>query len=288
MPTFKHVGLTLLFLGLAACADSIISSNSKAVEISVAGRAVTISAPEGYCVDVQNVQVNQTGGFVVLEDCALMGDDPDATPIENPIGALLSASVSRGPLVDGTRSKEEAFEDLAAFFRTENGRIAISKSRELDKVSIRRSEIIDDVLYVLVRDRGEKELPGESSLFWRGFLEVNQRLVTVSLNGFSGAFPGTDRSLKQLQRFARSIIEANPTNAPAQEPEPVPEPEPVEEPVEAVEEEATTEEPQAEEDEATESESDQEETAEEEEPREIVIRLPSWWPKNSDDTTKSQ
>ena len=43
------------------------------------------------------------------------------------------------------------------------------------------------VLYVLVEDRGAQPIAGIDRQFWRAFLEVNGRLVALSVLGFEGA-----------------------------------------------------------------------------------------------------
>ena len=42
-------------------------------KVNVAGQAVTIAAPPGFCIDAESTTVNADGAFVLMSDCALLG-----------------------------------------------------------------------------------------------------------------------------------------------------------------------------------------------------------------------
>ena len=75
------------------------------------------------------------------------------------------------------------------------------------------TQLSGGVLYVLVEDRGAQPIAGIERQFWRAFLEVNGRLVALSMLGFQGAGPDPQAALNQLAALARATQAANPGTA---------------------------------------------------------------------------
>ena len=99
----------------------------------------------------------------------------------------MTASVSTGGFAGEGDTAAGSLEDLAEFAETREGRTVLGRSGQPDRVRILNTQLSGDVLYVLVEDRGAQPIAGIDRQFWRAFLEVNGRLVALSVLGFEGA-----------------------------------------------------------------------------------------------------
>jgi hypothetical protein len=211
MPTSRlsrAAALGLAGLALIACDPSMMPGASAAsrARVNVAGQAVTIAAPPGFCVDAGSTSQTADGAFVLMSDCALLGGPGSGKP---PVGAALTASVSTAGL-GGEGDAADSLEDLREFAATAEGRAVLGRSGQPGRVRIRDARVSDGVLYVLVEDRGTLPIAGIDPLFWRAFLEVNGRMVALSGLGFAGAGFDPQDGLNQMAALARSIRAANP------------------------------------------------------------------------------
>jgi len=167
---------------LAGCAVSLLSEDR--VEVGVNGQDVVVAAPDGLCIDPRSVDVTRAGAFMLMGDCAALGGESARA-----VNAVVTASVSTGGL-PGT------LDDLQGFL-TGPGVVTLSKSGELEKVSALTTRIVDDILFIKVRDEGRPAVPGATQEFWRGFFEVSGRLIGASVVGFDTA-PISDAQARGL------------------------------------------------------------------------------------------
>lgn len=180
----KACVLALTAFGLVACdglPDQIAAlgvasdATSEGIRtLSVLGGDVRVRGPEGYCIDQR--ASNARRGFAVMAGCALMADAAVMPSLDGLItvqfGDSDTASVS---------GNEEAF---AAFLKSEAGQSVLS--RDGDAGSITGLTVIADRAGVLARfeDTSETALDGTSGAQWRGFLDIEGRLTTISVLSF--------------------------------------------------------------------------------------------------------
>jgi hypothetical protein len=204
------LGLLVAALAVAGCEPGVSRQGADRTVVTVSGQPVTIAAPRGFCVDHASTTVNTAGAFVLVSDCALLGETPTNGV---PVGAVLTASVSGG-LAAGIPS-EQSLAELEAFFGTAQGRATVGRSGDAARTRVLQSRTRNNVLYVLVEDRGQQRIPGVEQRFWRAFLDVSGRMVALSVLGFQGAGVGPEQGLAYLQSFADAIQRANGIAAPA-------------------------------------------------------------------------
>ncbi len=204
---------------LAACDPAGVSGAAPGrVTVNAGGQPITIAAPAGFCVDSRSTSVTSTGAFVLLGDCVLLDKEAPAVPRPT-VGAALTASVSSGGLGDGGPATQ-SLADLERYVRTPRGRAMVGRGGDPDRVRILATETRAGVLYVLVEDRGAQPIVGADPRFWRGFLEVNGRLLGISEFGFDETRRDLRESFVLLVGFADAIQRANlprpaPTPTPA-------------------------------------------------------------------------
>jgi hypothetical protein len=211
MPTSelrRAAALAAAGLLLAACDPSMVPGAGAAsrARVNVAGQAVTIVAPPGFCVDSGSTSQSADGAFVLMSDCQLLGGPSSG---KAPVGAALTASVSTAGL-GGEGDAADSLDDLRDFAATREGRAVLGRSGQPGRVRILDSQVKNGVLYVLVEDRGTLPIAGIDPRFWRAFLEVNGRMVALSGLGFEGAGFGLQDGLDQMAALAHSIRAANP------------------------------------------------------------------------------
>lgn len=213
MPTssaLRAAAFAAALAGLAGCEGGGLGGlgGSQAVDrvaVTVAGRRVTVAAPSGFCVDNQSTRVSDSGAFVLVTDCQLLGI-PTSRP--NPVGAVMTASLSPGPAGEATGGSGP--EALRAFFDTAAGRAVLGRSGDAEQTGIVSSRERNGVLYLLVQDGGRQPVPGIEPRFWRAFLTVEDRMAALSVLEFSGSGLASDQKLGYLQSFADAIQAANP------------------------------------------------------------------------------
>ena len=184
--------LGMVLVGLAGCEDIEGMAGSVAGQLASVGAApdatnegirtlsllggdVRARGSEGYCVD-QGAS-NARRGFAVLAGCALLSGDAAIMPtldglITIQFGDEDTASIS---------GNETAF---AQFLETDSGRALLASSGDLANVS--EVSTITNNAGVLARfeDTSGPVIAGTSGPQWRGFLDINGRLTTISVLSF--------------------------------------------------------------------------------------------------------
>jgi len=161
--------------GLSSIGAPSDSTSEGIRTLSLLGGDMRVRGPEGYCID-QGAS-NARRGFAVLVGCALLSEDAAVMPrldglITVQIGDEDTASVA---------GNEDAFAD---FLKSEAGRGVLASTGDL--ATVPEVATVTDSTAVLARfeDTSGPTFPGTSGPQWRGFLDVNGRLVTVSVLSF--------------------------------------------------------------------------------------------------------
>ncbi len=192
---------------VAACDPAGVSgSGATRVTVNAGGQNVTIAAPAGFCVDQRSTSVTSTGAFVLVGDCALLGQP---TPGAKPAPEALTAAVSISGLGTGGEATQ-SLANLERYVATPSGRAQLSRGGRAASTRILNTQTQGNVLYVLVEDKGPQPIAGINRRFWRAFLEVNGRLIALSEIGFDGAANDPQQGLDALASFAAAIEAANP------------------------------------------------------------------------------
>lgn len=185
-----------LALALAACAQLADTSAT----LRVAGKSVTLVAPDGYCVDRQAVDVTAAGGFVLLADCAILGSDQAGSAAPS---AVISATITPEGL-------NGSLTELREFLTTSPGKVTLGRSGQIEAIRVIRSLIRDDILLIKAEDRGPQPIPGISPTIWRGFFVTADRAVTMSVSGSAAQDLSDTQAIQLLLQTAQRSRAANP------------------------------------------------------------------------------
>lgn len=237
----KQGALGLAVLALAACEGSVGFSGLQAewertrsgpyyvvsvaedrAVVSAKGRQVAIEPAEGFCLAEESIETSGRSAFALIGDCAL--DTPvedaergDRGELHLPRGVpgIITVSISgQAGIAD-----RAGLEGLASFLQTPDGRQMLGRGSDSSKVKVVEARRIGAGVFVLVDDPGQDVVPILDPRFWRGFIEVNDRLAVVTVSGFRANPLGSDRMLKYLVNQMQTLAVAN--NEPINEPQQV-------------------------------------------------------------------
>ncbi|MBW6416487.1 hypothetical protein [Celeribacter sp. PS-C1] len=165
---------------------------------------LTVSGPSGFCVDTGSIRDGANGGFVLLGSCT--GLSGGNNPSLKGKTAVLTLSAS-APL-----AQDESFDapSVEAFFASETGRKALSRSGSARTVTLIESEVENGRLWLHARDSAPNMLAGQSDEYWRALFVLKGRLVTVTATPFNEA-PMPEAGLRKLlDRFVSDLQRRNP------------------------------------------------------------------------------
>ncbi len=201
MSTWTSSGLLLAAaIGLAACGAGIDVGRRALQSVAVADRSVVVGGPPGYCVDPA-ASHDGADAFVLLGSCASILQDPDEPRPSVP--AILAVTVSS----DASSSLDvaQSGEVLEAYVRSEAGRASLSREGRADTVTILEVRRTESTMYIRVRDTSAGQLGGSDDAYWRALLDVNGRLVTVSVIGARSPPMQSEDGLRLLDAAAQRI-----------------------------------------------------------------------------------
>lgn len=189
------------------------ASSNLVQQKTVMSGAVTVAAPKGYCVDVSSLRDQASGAFVPLGACAALTRNPADPSPKTP--AFLVASVSALPAgVAATDEDPKALLDQAReFLESPVGRAALSRSGDASTVTVLDLKTASGVVKVLTQDSSANRPAPLSDITWRAFLPIGDKLVVLSVTGFTKHPINQRNGLTQLDNFIAAIEGANPASS---------------------------------------------------------------------------
>lgn len=203
--TFRAVLAGAALIALGACDLTFPVTRAAPERVSVADDSVIVAGPPGYCVDRAATRDTARGAFVLLGSCASLSGDADNPSPRVP--AVLTVSVSGLP-GDGA-ALDAPFARIDAFLRSEQGRRALSRTGDPATVEILDIRQASDALVIHARDTGAGEIAGIEDEYWRALLDVNGRMVTVSVTGFEARPMSPDAGRATVEALAERILREN-------------------------------------------------------------------------------
>jgi hypothetical protein len=199
----------LLAGGLSACASSprlgaVSRGPSPSDKIEVAGRVLNIKGPPGFCIDRQSSQIGDDLAFVLLGSCKVVSKRAFASSPK--VKALLTASVSGG---EEGGSIASSLTSMDSFFRSEDGRTALSRSADPGTVKVLETFQQDDMFFLRARDSSAGVVPDAADDYWRAYFDLNDQIVSVSVIGFKKDPITPDTGLTTLREFSNLIKSEN-------------------------------------------------------------------------------
>lgn len=169
--------------------------------LSLLDGAVRVRAPEGYCIDQSASRARS--GFAMMAGCAVVADEIGVMPS---LDGLLTVQFGEA----GSASVDGNEAALAAMLQGAAGDAAIS-----DESGGEVAELYQATNRVILRQAevSPPELNGTTGPVWRGFMDVQGRLVTVTVRSFERAPLRNEESRRLLEITMSEIEQANAAQA---------------------------------------------------------------------------
>jgi len=209
----KVILICLAVMGLSACGGrNAYTSAAKTQKstIQVGGQTMVIAGPPGFCVDQSVSQIDATSAFVLLGNCGVVA--PKSRGPSPKIKALLTATVSPSPT--RTDPVAQSAEAMDRFFRSEDGRTALSRSSDPGTVNILDTFENDGAYFLRVTDSSPGIVPNASPDYWRSYFGLKGQIVSVSVIGFQSKPLAPATGLDTVREFTRTLRANNSAAAP--------------------------------------------------------------------------
>jgi hypothetical protein len=173
-------------------------------EVAVTTDQVIITGPQGFCVDPSSTNDRGATAFVLLGNCAVIANRRSEAQPEVP--AVLTASVSQP---DPPQSLRETIPELDQFFQSEEGRELLSRNGDAGTVEILDSFHQGDIYFLRARDSSAGEVEDVSAEYWRSYLDVGNRIATLTVLETIETPIESEAALATLQDYTNAVIDAN-------------------------------------------------------------------------------
>lgn len=205
-PTLRTTLTLGLCLAVSGCVPGFGSGGRQPAPVSVAVTSdlVTVTGPQGFCVDP--TALNETGdsAFVLLGNCAAISSERRAPQPDVP--AVLTATVSApsegGGLIDDP-------ETLDAFVRSDEGRALLSRSGDPESVTILQTEPVGALFLLQARETGGSPIAGVQPTYWRAYIDLDERLATLTVLALDERPLADLESRALLMAFSGAVLTAN-------------------------------------------------------------------------------
>lgn len=176
--------------------------------LAVNGRRVTVVPPQGLCIAGDAARSAADAVFVLIGACAGAAHGTAAS-------AILTASVAPAGLFGQDADRAAELDRLEEFLGSERGLALVGRQSGGEAPRILETYREGELLLLLVEERGEPGSPIWSPRFWRAFLDLNGRMVSLTAGSLRTQPLGDREMLALLRDFIVRLREANGSPAPA-------------------------------------------------------------------------
>ena len=210
----------------AASGFEVIEASAERAVFIARGQRIVVEPPQGYCLDEDSVTVTRKAAFALIAECmrdcqaelengAVAGR---AVEIELPrvFPGILTVSVSGEPAYGGEAGASDAFEEMLG---TAAGLKLLGRGSSPAPGAITATRRIGGALYVLIEEPVEEDASILAPRFWRAFMNINRRLVLVTVSSFSDRPMAEDAMMGFLAQQMTRLRQANGLRVNAEEDE---------------------------------------------------------------------
>lgn len=203
MSTWTSSAALAAVVALAGCMQGGEFASRAAPEtLAVAGADVVIGGPPGYCVDRAASRDQGDAAFVLLGSCASIVQDARAAAPGLP--GLLTASVAEpAPEGEGLAALEPAA--MERFFRSPPGLAALARNGDPGSVKVLETRVRRGAFYLHVGTVGDTTMEGMAPDYWRGLVDLNGHLVTVTAQAFADQPWSDETGFRTVTAFVERI-----------------------------------------------------------------------------------
>ncbi|MEM7722579.1 MAG: hypothetical protein AAF376_09410 [Pseudomonadota bacterium] len=207
----SRAALALAYLTVLAGCVPLGGAPPLPPDVRVTRDAIAVPGPSGFCADPTATQDAGDTAFVILGNCAAILNARRAAQPSVP--AVLTATISE-PGNGGQISAN--LSSLDSYFRSADGRRLLSRAQDADSVSILDSRVEGDAFFIRASDTSAGPVAGVQAEYWRAYMDLNDRIVTLSVLGLEGQSLNAADGLQTLRRFSQRVRTANEASPAAQ------------------------------------------------------------------------
>lgn len=168
MPIAALLRFAVLGMAFALMGCDPATTGQNLHEIAVFKGAITVAAPQGYCIDKKASVAVGSATVLLIGRCNAQGKVAAAV-----VTLTIGGPGSAGVLVAGPQA-------LAEFFASDAGRKVLARDGDPDHVQVVQTQSAGRGLLLHLRD----QVAGD---YWRAIAAIKGRLVTISASGVAGA-----------------------------------------------------------------------------------------------------
>lgn len=158
----------------------LVSVGAERLRVVARSRPVVIEPAAGLCIDARTVELGDGGVFAAISGCA--GNRAGVSDFPG----LVTVSLAAGRMLDPGPARDRELRRMRDLLGTVPGRAMLARGGLPEQVRLIEVREVDEGLYVNVEeDVGEGAVLFEP-VFWRALIELNARLVLVTVSGFQG------------------------------------------------------------------------------------------------------
>ena len=200
----------------AANGFEVIEASPGRAVFDVRGQRIVVEPPPGYCLDQGSVAVTRNAAYALVADC--MQDHQAA--LENGAVAgraaeiglprafpgILTVAISGEPAYGWEAGELDAFEEMLG---AEAGRKLLGRGNSPTPGRIIATRRLGGALYVLIEEPPADETSILAPDFWRAFINIDGRLVLVTVSSFSDRPIAEDAMMGFLAQQMTRLRRAN-------------------------------------------------------------------------------
>ncbi len=205
---------------------TVIEASAGRAVFAARGQRIVVEPPQGYCLDEDSVAVTRNAAFALIADC--MQDHQAelengtvagrAVEIELPrvFPGILTVSISGEPAYGWQTGALDAFEEMLG---AAAGLKLLGRGNSPAPGTIIATRRIGGALYVLIEEPAAEDSSILAPRFWRAFINVNGRLVLVTVSSFTDRPMAEDAMMGFLAQQMARLRRANGLRVNAEEDE---------------------------------------------------------------------
>lgn len=160
---------------------AVIEATARRAVFLSRGQRIVVEPAPGYCLNQGSLSVTGNAAFVLIADCMPDLQAVAARPLRT-VPAILTVAVSGAPGYGLQPAAFDAFEELLG---AGAGLALLGRGNASAPGKIIATRRLGEALYVLIEEPAASRSPLLAPRFWRAFIEVNERLVLVTVSSFS-------------------------------------------------------------------------------------------------------
>ena len=184
---------------------AVIEATARRAVFIARGQRIVVEPTPGYCLDQGALGVTGNAAFALIAGCM---QDRRAVAVGPPrtVPAILTVAVSGAPAYGSQTAAFDAFEELLG---AGPGLALLGRGNASAPGRIIATRRLGEALYVLIEEPAASPPHLLAPRFWRAFIDVNERLVLVTVSSLGDRPMAEDAMMGILARQMTHLRRAN-------------------------------------------------------------------------------